>query len=215
MENFSIYPLKYAQKSPNQGILFLKRDDVKHRPRRWLNLDECINSCRTNESIVGEIGEINPGKYLPSELATKASSYKVIVSPPGSGAYIPLHTIGSNRYLIMTTSFNVNDDKLWNYTLSMFNHYKDNLILVSSIKANKASSKKWDEGFSLHSNDFSCFCSLILTYSRFKKLQTKSLSLAERSCRPNVKMTYKNLSVLIPNENELWQYLREHGLQSV
>ena len=86
----------------------------------------------------------------------------MVISAPGSGAYIPLHTITQNEFMILTTGFNVHSERLWDFTLSMFNHYKEKLILVSSIDANEPTSQGWDSGFNLEANDFSYFCRLLL-----------------------------------------------------
>ena len=114
--SFAAYPLQYIKKRAGNGILFLKRDEVQHRPRRWLNIEECMVKCRLDQELLDRVEELNPGAILPSELASKSSGYKVVISAPGSGAYIPLHTITQNEFMILTTGFNVHSERLWDFT---------------------------------------------------------------------------------------------------
>ena len=213
--SFAAYPLQYIKKRAGNGILFLKRDEVKHRPRRWLNIEECMVKCRLDQELLDRVEELNPGAILPSELASKSSGYKVVISAPGSGAYIPLHTITQNEFMILTTGFNVHSERLWDFTLSMFNHYKEKLILVSSIDANEPTSQGWDSGFNLEANDFSYFCRLLLEFSQKQEKEAEYLYMAKARSLSNVRMTYNNLRVLIPGKNELCKFLREYGFQSI
>ena len=212
--NFAAYPLQYKKRIADNRILFLKRDEVKHRPRRWLNIEECMVKCRLDQERLDSVEELNPGAILPSELASKSSEYKVVVSAPGSGAYIPLHTITQNQFMILTTGFNVHSERLWDFTLSMFSHYKEKLILVSSIDADEPTSQGWDTGFNLEANDFAYFCRLVLEFSQKKEKEAEYLCMAKARSLSNVRMTYNNLRILIPGKNELCKFLREYGFQS-
>ena len=101
------------------------------------------------------------------------------------------------------------------FHFSMFNHYKEKLILVSSIDANEPTSQGWDTGFNLEANDFAYFCRLVLEFSQKKEKEAEYLYMAKARSLSNVRMTYNNLRVLIPGKNELCKFLREYGFQSI
>ena len=68
-----------------------------------------------NQELLDRVEELNPGATLPSELASKSSGYKVVISAPDQ-AYIPLHTITQNEFMILTTGFNAVKERLWDFT---------------------------------------------------------------------------------------------------
>jgi hypothetical protein len=187
-------PVRVACKS----VLFLTRDSVGHRPRRWENISECIHVLRCNPSDI-QLSCIDPGLVLPSQLAHHSLSYQLIITPPGSGAYIPIHVASTNSVIVMAVPYNVHSPAIWNFTLSMFRHYSRQLILVSQASARPPGSPEWDLPFTIDPSDFSRVCHLIMNQLGGRDVSAHCASLNDLSCPvPSYKSKVGSIHVLSP-----------------
>ena len=56
-KNFATIPFEFKKLTCKQDILFLKREEIGNRPKRWINLDQCINKCRVQIKEDIKIGQ--------------------------------------------------------------------------------------------------------------------------------------------------------------
>ena len=174
--------------------LILSRESVGSRPLRWINQDDFLNRLKSSIKIDCEC--IDPGKLLPSKLASISASFPLIVSSPGSGAYIPLHC-ASETFIIMPIPHDAHHPEIWVYTLTMFAHYAHKLILISDMNALPPSSHGWDHPFRIRPEDLSQLVTELCI-----KLSNKTFtvsSLRRKSLKPkHFQSTLNSLKISAP-----------------
>ncbi|MAU77317.1 MAG: hypothetical protein CL831_10745 [Crocinitomicaceae bacterium] len=153
--------------APKTDVLFLLRKQLGGRPVRWTNQQMYESLLNRNTEISSAI--VDPARLMPSELVSYAKQTSIVVTPPGSSAYIPLHISRPNVFVVMPVSFKCNHANTWDYTLKMFTHYSHKLILVcNSDNAISPSSAAWDTPFNIEHNHLMNLVEKIISITKSK-----------------------------------------------
>ena len=181
-------------------ILFLTRKELGARPLRWTNQDIFKTLLTNSNTIHSSI--VDPARILPSQLVTYTKKASIIISPPGSSAYIPLHIAKSNTFVVMPVSFNCDHEDAWKYTLSMFLHYSSKLILISNANTNiSPSSKAWDRSFHIDQLHLMSLIERILSITKHLDLIGESTTYKKVNSSSNKSrhiIQFKSLTVSLP-----------------
>ena len=159
------------------------------------------------ESLLNRNNEINsaivdPARLMPSELVSYAKQTSIVVTPPGSSAYIPLHISRPNVFVVMPVSFKCNHANTWNYTLKMFTHYAHKLILVcNSDDAISPSSAAWDTPFNIEHNHLMNLVEKIISITKSRDISLPTDLNYKQECSAldlRCELHFESLSVSMP-----------------
>lgn len=186
--------------APKTDILFLLRKQLGGRPVRW-------NNQQMYESLLNKKNEVksaivDPARLMPSELVSYVKQTSIVVTPPGSSAYIPLHVSRPNVFVVMPVSFKCNHTNTWNYTLKMFSHYSHKLILVcNSNDAISPSSAAWDTQFNIEQTHLMDLITKIISITKSKDFTFVSGFNYKQEYSASdlrIEIRFKSLSVSMP-----------------
>lgn len=154
-------------------ILFLTRKELGGRPIRWTNQDMFESILKNNNKVSSAV--VDPARVMPSKLVLYTKQCSIVISPPGSSAYIPLHVSGSGVFVVMPVSFSCDHKSTWDYTLDMFTQYSNKLILVSNTSCNiLPSSAAWDQPFRVNQTDLMNFITRIISITESREFVDRS-----------------------------------------
>ena len=164
-------------------ILFLTRKELGGRPIRWTNQDMFESILKSNKEVNSLI--VDPARVMPSRLVLYTKQSSVIISPPGSSAYIPLHVSRSGVFVVMPVSFDCGHEDTWAYTLDMFSQYSNKLILISNTNCNIfPSSAAWDHPFKINQIDLMNFITRIISITESRDFEDLSNQQDRHQAKP-------------------------------
>lgn len=194
---------------PLRKMLIMNRKNLGHRPVRWINQDEFISMVKIRDH--DSYACVDPARVLPSELINYTRKATIIISSPGSSAYIPLHISKVNTFVVMPISFKCDHKEAWNYTLSMFNHYSDKIILVSNTNQGlDPSTSAWDKPFNINEEDLLKLVDKLVSITQQKSNLFNSNMAEEKDpsrCSSRCILYCESLTVSLPGHFKRFQKL--------